>query len=127
MWAIWALLRFMAIVSLIFFILLLGDLVWCWNFHRRLRRFPRRVLWQTGLFLFTGIQVAGLLLLFFGRRFDLPSEAYMGKPVVAAVYIWHCLVLLPVAFLWFLGKAAAEILRIARILAKLPRPKPITS
>jgi len=117
----------MAVVSFIFLILLLGDLVWCWNFHRRLRRFPQPRLWQAALLFFTGIQVVGLLLLFFGRRFDLPSEAYMGKPIVAAVYIWHCLVLLPVAFLWFLGKAAAEILRIARILAKLPRPKPIPS
>lgn len=117
----------MAIICLIFIILLLGDLVWCWNLHLTLRRFPRPALWNIGLFLFTGTQVIGLLLLFFGRRFDLPSEAFMGKPVVAAVYIWHCLVLLPLAFLWFLGKASAEVLRIGRILAKLPRSKQILS
>ncbi|MEP6669767.1 MAG: metallophosphoesterase [Chthoniobacter sp.] len=112
----------MAVISLIFLVLLLGDLVWCWNFHRALRRFPQRRLWNIGLFLFTAMQVGGLLLLFFGRRFDLPSEAFMGKPVVAAIYIWHCLVLLPTAFVWFLWKTAVEILRVGRILAKKPIP-----
>ena len=87
----------MAVFSFIFLILFLGDFVWCWKLHQRLRPFPWRLAGNIGLFTFTGIQVFGLLLLFFGRRWDLPLETSISKPVIAAIYIWHCLVLLPVS------------------------------
>jgi hypothetical protein len=117
----------MLIFCAIVFILLLGDLLWAWNLHRRLRQFPGRVLWQTLLALFTGVQVLGLILLIFGRQWGLPAEALTVKPVIAAVYIWNFLVLLPLCCLWFPWKIVTELLRRARPPAKRNRPERVSA
>jgi uncharacterized protein len=114
----------MAVFSIIFLILFLGDFVWCWKLHVRLRRLPWRVAGNIGLFTFTALQACGLIVLFFGRRWGLPLETSLGKPLIAFIYIWHCLVLLPVAFLWMLRRIAQEVLRVARILAGFAKSKP---
>lgn len=113
----------MLAIGFIFLVLFLGDLLWGWKTQVRLRRLPRP--WKgitiAGLLIFTFLQVAGLGFLFFGRQFDLPVEAYFPKPLIAAVYIWHCLILLPWTLIWFVGKVAAQLVRFGRILAGLRR------
>ncbi len=115
----------MAVYNLIFLILFLGDFVWCWKMHRRLSRFPWPVAWKIGLFTFTTVQVFGLVVLFFGRRLDLPLETSLGKPLVAGIYIWHCLVLLPLALLWLVTKAVTGPLWIGRVLTGRERSKAV--
>ncbi|HSI15819.1 MAG TPA: metallophosphoesterase [Chthoniobacter sp.] len=109
--------------ALIFLVLFLGDLVWGWKTSMRVRRLPRP--WagfaMASVIAFAMLQAAGIILLFFGRRLDWPVETLFPKPIIAGVYIWHCLVLLPLAFLWFLWRIAAGVLRIARALSRLKR------
>lgn len=109
--------------ALIFLVLFFGDLVWGWKACARVRRLPSP--WagivMAGVIAFALVQAAGIILLFFGRRLDWPVETLFPKPIIAGVYIWHCLVLLPLAFLWFLGRIAAGVLRIARALSRLKR------
>jgi len=116
----------MVFFSLVFLALFLGDFFWCWKMHRRLRRFRRP--WRRGLsvcvVLFAVVQACGLLVLFFGRRLDLLTESLFPEPLIAFIYIWHCLVLLPVLLIWFASGVAAGILRLGRMLARLGRPKP---
>ena len=110
----------MAVISIFFFVFIFGDLVWCWNACLSVRRFPRpwRIAARVGAIAFAAIQALGFLVLVFGRRLDLPLESYFPKPLIAGVYLWHCLVLLPMALLWFLGKLTRGILWIARALAR---------
>ena len=116
----------MAVFSIIFLVLFLGDFFWCWKAWLRLRRLPRP--WRgtgiVGVASFTAVQAAGLLLLFFGRRFHWPTESVFPQQLIAGVYLWHCFVLLPTMFLWSLGWAAGGILWIGRTLAGFERAKP---
>jgi predicted MPP superfamily phosphohydrolase len=73
------------------------------------------------LVLFAFLQMVGLILLFFGRRLDWPLETIFPKPLIAGVYIWHCLVLLPMAFLWLLTKMATGVLWVARLFSRLKK------
>jgi hypothetical protein len=117
----------MVVFSILFLVLFLGDFFWCWKAQVRLRRLAWR--WRglasVCLVAFAALQASGLLLLFFGRRLDLLPESVFPKPLIAGIYIWHCLVLLPILLLWFVGTLAGGILRIARALARLERRKPL--
>jgi hypothetical protein len=116
----------MSVVTIAFVIFILGDLVWCWNACLASRRFPRpwRMAARVAAIAFTAIQMIGFLLMIFSRQLDIPMESFYPKPAIAAVYIWHCLVLLPMAFLWFLAKVVGGLLWIARKLARIARSKP---
>src|ERR1700730_16837325 len=102
----------MSVFSIIFLVLFLGDFFWGWKAWLRLRRLPQP--WRgagiAGVAVFTAVQASGLLLLFFGRRFHLPTESLFPKQLIAGIYLWHCFVLLPTMFLWFLGRLTRGIL-----------------
>lgn len=109
--------------ALIFLVLFLGDVVWGWKTTLRMRRLspPWAGIGTTSVVIYAILQGAGIILLFFGRRLDWPVETMFPKAIIAAVYIWHCLILLPLAFLWLLGKIAAGVLWLARMLSRLKR------
>lgn len=109
--------------ALIFLVLFLGDVVWGWKTFGRMCRLPRPLggIGAAGVVSFAVLQAAGIILLFFGRRLDWPVETLFPKSIIAGIYIWHCLVLLPMAFLWFLGRLAGGVLWIARALSRLKR------
>lgn len=115
----------MVFFSLVFLALFLGDFFWCWKTHFRLRSLPRPWLGvaNAGLVVFTAVQVLGLLVLFFGRRLDLPLESILPKALIAVIYIWHCLVLLPLLLVWFVAGVGAGILKIARAISRFERTK----
>lgn len=115
----------MVFFSLVFLALFLGDFFWCWKTHFRLRSLPRPWLGvaNAGLVVFTAVQVLGLLVLFFGRRLDLPLESILPKALIAVIYIWHCLVLLPLLLVWFVAGVGAGILKIARAISRFKRTK----
>jgi predicted MPP superfamily phosphohydrolase len=117
----------MSVVSIAFVIFILGDVIWCWNSCLAARRFPRpwRAVIVAGAIAFAVFQMAGFFLMIFSRQLDIPMESFFPKPAIAAVYIWHCLILLPTAFLWFLAKVVGGVLWIARKLAVLTRAKPL--
>lgn len=111
----------MSVFAIIFLVLFLGDFVWCWKTQAELQRLPAR--WvriaRGGVIAFGLLQALGVVFLFFGRQLHWPLETLFPKPVIAGVYIWHCLVLLPVGFLWFLKELAHSVLWIGRTLAGL--------
>jgi predicted MPP superfamily phosphohydrolase len=113
----------MWVFSIIFLTLFLGDFVWGWRAHQAFRRLPRP--WNgvagAGVWIFALLQACGIILLFFGRRLDWPFETQFPKGLIAFIYIWHCLVLLPLALLWLLVNGAAAILWLARRVAGLRR------
>jgi predicted MPP superfamily phosphohydrolase len=119
----------MSVVTIAFYIFIVGDVVWCWNACLAARRFPQtlQTVARIGAIAFTAMQMAGFFLMVFSRQLDLPLESFFPKPAIAAVYIWHCLILLPTAFLWFLTKVVASLLWIARKLMALSRSKPLTN
>src|SRR5258706_15644265 len=100
--------RPMSFFGIIFLILFLGDFFWCWKAHLRLRRLPRPwpAIANVCLWAFTLLQAFGLGMLFFGRRMDWPLETAFPKPVIAGIYIWHCLELLPLMLLCFAERIA---------------------
>jgi len=116
----------MTVVSIIFLIFILGDFVWCWKSLVRFRRLPQpwRMAGNVSLIIFTAVQMSGFLVLVFGRRVDLPVESFFPKSLIAGVYLWHCLVLLPMVFLWFLARVAGGILWIGRTLVRPGQTEP---
>lgn len=118
--------RLMAVFSIIFSALFLGDFFWGWKTHLRFRRLgrPWSGIASAGLWIFTVAQALGLIVLFFGRRLDLPLESWFPKALIAGIYIWHCLVLLPLLVIWFGGRVVAGILWLARTLSRLDRKPP---
>jgi hypothetical protein len=110
----------MTVFGIIFLVLFLGNVFWWWKAQATMRRLPKP--WVTvavlGVPVFALLQAAGLMMLFFGRQLDWPLESLFPKPLIAAIYIWHCLVLLPLMFVWLLVKFAGGVLWVARALAR---------
>ena len=116
----------MSVITIAFVVFIVGDLVWCWNACLSTRRFPQpwRMVARAGAITFTTVQMVGFFLMIFSRQLDIPLESFFPKPAIACIYIWHCLVLLPTAFLWFLAKVIGGLLWIGRKLVALARSKP---
>lgn len=109
------LLRMSFILTIISTMLLL-DLLWWWRADRLLRRTARRaMIWRLALGAFVGAQVGVLLWVIASRFFDWGGDESLPAWLMAAVFIWHFLVLLPTTALWWLGEAirgvAAALLR----------------
>lgn len=90
----------MDIISSILRGLVLGDLVWWWRADRVLRRMPRAAHWRIVLGLFMVAQAIGLFLVLTSRRYDMRFEWILTRPYLTCIYIWHCLLLLPMLLLW---------------------------
>jgi predicted MPP superfamily phosphohydrolase len=96
--------------------MIFGDLVWGVKTFLRVRRFPGPWRWvaSAAVIAFAGLQLCGFALLIFGRGMDLPLESLFPKPLIALVYIWHCLILLPVICLWFVGQIVGRVRQFIR-------------
>src|SRR5690348_1750553 len=77
----------------IFAAMLAGDVVWWRIADGKLRRLPRARLWRTLLAIFTGFLVAYLASVVTVPRLMRGSNSPVPRPVHAAVYLWHFLVL----------------------------------
>ncbi len=89
-------------------VMLAGDFVWLW----RCRRWMRHAGWggKIAVTSFTVAQTTGLLLVLFlrGRLHELQFP--LSTPVLASIYLWHFLFIIPMMLLWLplvLGKAVA--------------------
>ena len=90
----------MNIIGFILDALLLGDLLWWWRADRVLRRLPRAQPWRIALGLFMAAQAVGLFLVHTSRRLDLDLDWLLNGPWLTCIYLWHCLLLLPMLLLW---------------------------
>jgi predicted MPP superfamily phosphohydrolase len=114
----------MTIFGAIFFLLFLGDFVWCWNMHQRLRRLPWRFATETGLLIFIGLQVAGLAMIYAGRKSGINLDLLSGRLLLAAIYIWHCLFIFPLTLVWIVTKVGQGILFLLRTATRSVRHAP---
>lgn len=90
----------MSFIATVISILVLGDLAWWWRAHRLLAPLPRRRWWRGALAVFVLAQVAGLGLLFASRMAASPLEAVLARPILASVYLWHLMILVPLLIVW---------------------------
>lgn len=97
---------------------LLGDVAWWWRAHRSLRRSPRRRFWQIATGLFFLLQLVGLLLIIGSRATEQTLDHWVARPWLAAVYIWHCLMLLPLLAVWCVVALIGAIVRLVRWFSK---------
>jgi len=117
----------MSFFDLIFFILFLGDFVWCWKMHQRLRRLPWRWVTETGLVVFVGLQVAGVAMIYLGRKNGINLELLSGRLWMASIYIWHCLIIFPLTLLWIVTQVVRGIALLSRTGARLLHKAPLAA
>ena len=78
--------------------MLLGDIVWLLRCILRLRR--ANVAWQIAIGAFTAAQTAGLLLVTFLRPWNHGLHLLLPTPMLACIYLWHFLFILPMMLVW---------------------------
>ena len=114
----------MDIIGVVLHGLILGDFLWWWRADRVLRKLPRARPWRIALGLFMAVQAVGLFLVLASRRFGWHLDWLLNGPWLTCIYLWHCLLLLPMLLLW-LPYALAK-WTVAGIRALLPhRPPPV--
>jgi predicted MPP superfamily phosphohydrolase len=107
-------------MSLIFPVLLLlffaGDALWWIRARRRIQHQP----WRGLATLFFVIQLAGISILLISRFGGLAWDTYLPRPVLATVYLWHLLFIVP--WMLFIGviEIGKGILALARWIARAP-------
>jgi hypothetical protein len=98
----------------IFGAMLAGDVVWWRIADGNLRRLPRARVWRTLLAMFTGFLVAYLASVVALPMLMRGSNSPVPKPVHAAVYLWHFLVLPVTLILMGLNRGVRRTARLVR-------------
>ncbi len=115
----------MDIIGLILRGLILGDLLWWWRADRAARRLPRGMPLRIVLGFFMAAQALGLFLVLASRRFGWHLDGLLNGPWLTCIYLWHCLLLLPMLLLWIPYSMAKWIVAGIRALARLRDSRPV--
>ena len=105
--------------------MLTGDFVWLLRCIFGLRRAGFG--WQIAVGAFTAAQIAGLVLIVFFRTRNHGLQFLFTTPVLACIYLWHFLFIIPLMITWLPLLIAKLSVRLARILAGLKRSEEHTS
>ena len=97
----------LALIALMF----AGDLVWLFRCKRWLRHAGRG--WKCGIGLFTVAQISGLVFVIFFRPSVNRLPPAIATPLMACIYLWHFLFILPMMLLWVPALLAKLVARIA--------------
>ena len=97
----------LALIALMF----VGDFVWLFRCERWLRGAGHR--WVRGIGLFTVAQIAGLVFVIVFRPLVNRLAPAIATPLLACVYLWHFLFILPMMLLWVPALLAKLVARIA--------------
>ncbi len=117
----------MGFIANIILVLVLGDLAWWWRADRLLRALPQRRWWRTALASFMVVQIGGLTLVLASRMHTPTLDLLLSPTLLAAVYLWHLLILLPVLVGWLAVNLARAVVWIARRIARVPVTPPAPS
>ena len=98
-------------VRAIIVLLFLLDLYWAWRADRRLRSLPRAGPWRVLSAAFVVGEMSCLLLLLFDPHAVRGVRSLLPTPVLAAVYLWHLLILPATLLLGFAGRLLAFVTR----------------
>ncbi len=109
----------MEIIGFILHALIFGDLVWWWRADRVLRKIPRAIPGRIVLGIFMAAQALGLSLVLGSRRFGWHFDWLLNGPWLTCIYLWHCLLLLPMLILWVPYSLAKWIVAGIRALIRL--------
>lgn len=101
----------MGIIGSILLILLFGDFFWWWRADRAIRRLGLNQGWRIALGVFMTGESLGLSLMLLDRFGNLGIPVALFGPWLAAVYLWHCLLLLPMLLLWIPYALASAVVR----------------
>ena len=104
-------------VIAIIVVMLLGDIVWAGFCARRLAR--AQIGWKLAIGAFTAAQAGGLVLVLLTRAGGF--ELRLATPVLAAIYIWHFLFIVPMMLVWLPLGVAKMLLRAGRWIAAMRR------
>ncbi len=85
-------------VLFIIAVMLLGDFVWWLRCKRRLAR--AGVVWKVAIGAFTAAQACGLVAVLFTRNADHGLHFLLTTPVLACIYLWHFLFIVPMMLPW---------------------------
>ena len=99
--------------------MLIGDFVWLLRCILGLRRAGFG--WQIAVGAVTAAQIAGLVLIVFFRTRNHGLQFLLTTPVIACIYLWHFLFIIPMMLVWLPLSVAKLSVRLARILAGLKR------
>lgn len=115
----------------LFLLIIIGvfvlDLAWAVGSVRLARRVPGRRAWIALNLIFVAAQLAGLLIIVFGRALRLNWDRHLPKFAISAVLLWHLLGLgllligVPVALLWSLARLCTH--RHAHAKPAVPKPE----
>jgi predicted MPP superfamily phosphohydrolase len=103
----------MSFIAKIIFVLVVCDLVWWFQGHRLLTRVPQPRWWQLALALFMIAQIIGLTLVMASRVS--PLAFLLPRAFLAEVYLWHCIVLLPLTVIAVAVGLARFIIKAAKV------------
>ncbi len=109
----------MSFIATVVLILVIGDLAWWWRAHRMLRRAQP---FQAALALFSIAQLCGLALILASRSQGVVLDALLSPPLLAVVYIWHLLVLIPTLIIWLGADAVRGVSALVRRLTQRGTP-----
>lgn len=95
-----------------------GDLLWLVRSRRRIPSQP----WRGLALAFILLQIIGISMVLTSRFSGLPLDTYLPRPVLALVFIWHLLIVIP--WLLFVGIVALAkgIVALGRWFARVPPP-----
>ncbi len=104
---------FMSFIGTLVLAMIVCDFVWWWQADRLARRWR----WLRMIVAaFSAAQIAGLLLFILTRAIPGAGEPVLGTPLLSLVYLWHCLVLLPVTFAAVVSGVASLAVRGIRLI-----------
>jgi predicted MPP superfamily phosphohydrolase len=105
----------MSFIEKLIVAMIVGDVV-CWGYaHWVPAWLPDRRVWRTAIDVFFAMQVAGLGLVILSRSAHGQLDILMAKPILSAVFIWHCLLLPPLLLIRLAGLATRSIVGFARL------------
>lgn len=108
----------MNFVTFLILVMLLGDLAWWWRGDRWLRKLERAQLWRSLFAIFMFAQLTGLSLVIISRTPIGGLNHLEFTYLLAAVYLWHLPVLMPLLVVWLISSLISGILWLARKLSR---------
>lgn len=101
----------MNFINMVISVLLVSDVICWWRLHALAGDLPRPGRWRGFLVLFYLLQLGGLLVLIVSRSSGVTLDFLLVKPVLGAIYLWHCLIVLPLALLCLIDWGVGHIVR----------------